>query len=179
MGTATVIGRDELGRIIDVQVTTDEDIAPPGPETVAAGGGVQQVRLITGTVQYNATDIETDPGALWTDEVLPSGTTIVDYWADQPVALQLDGLLSSAYLALNVATDADPEGSYQSVKFYNALDTTRVVSSLLAREITAPEIYDANLPSRVTADCKLRVNLSAGDWTAGTLRIYALIAEPA
>lgn len=39
MGTVTVQGRDELGRLIDVQITTQADVAPPGPEVVAEGGG--------------------------------------------------------------------------------------------------------------------------------------------
>lgn len=37
MGTVTVTGRDELGRIIDVTLTTGADVAPPGPEVVGAG----------------------------------------------------------------------------------------------------------------------------------------------
>jgi hypothetical protein len=41
MGTATVTGRDELGRIIDVTLTTTGDVAPPGPETIASGGAVE------------------------------------------------------------------------------------------------------------------------------------------
>lgn len=54
MGTATVTGRDELGRIIDVIVTTEADVAPPGPETVAEGGGAQAVPVYVS---------DTDPGA--------------------------------------------------------------------------------------------------------------------
>lgn len=39
MSTVTVIGRDEKSRVIEVSLTTVADVAPPGPEVVAPGGG--------------------------------------------------------------------------------------------------------------------------------------------
>jgi hypothetical protein len=46
MSTVTVQGRDEDSRLIDVTITTEADVAPPGPEVLASGGGTQRVRLL-------------------------------------------------------------------------------------------------------------------------------------
>lgn len=75
MGTVTVQGRDELGRLIDVTLTTTADVPPPGPET-AQGGGLSNP--ITEPVSIEPTNTASSPLQIVPPSDLPEGSFVLN-----------------------------------------------------------------------------------------------------
>ena len=176
-GMVTVTGRDELGRIIDVQVTTTADVPPPGPETVSSSSGVQTVRLL-GPYRINHDTEGTSPDAegsfaeSWSvsvGDVLPEGSTILQAWPD--IVTAFDGGADS--IGVGVGADGDPDNTLILVGTW--LSTTQAAGD----DATVTTQLAAYTPGGVVRVVGPAARLAAVLNQSGAVDIYALVAEPA
>jgi hypothetical protein len=178
MGTATVTGRDELGRIIDVQLTTTADVAPPGPETVASGGGEQTIRLL-GPVQIAWDDFGGNGGNFPVLlAAIPDGATVIAAPVFVTTAFDANTTLQIGVAPSEDLTDASDLLTSTGINLASA-PSGAPARYLIASRIADGSAYAVLREIRAVSDVSLMCYLSSGDpVTQGEATIYALIAEP-
>jgi hypothetical protein len=185
MATVTVQGRDENRRLIDVTLTTEADVAPPGPEVVSASGGEQTIRLLGPfRVNFNTANVATANGAKLAD--LDAGVLVLLVRVE--VVTPWDAHADNARLKIGIGGAGFASGDWYMAREY-------LVGSNFAAPVdanTGPESgYVGGSESGgtvtltgavhrvVTAGALVAAVTDTAGATAGAADVYALIAEPA
>ena len=160
-GMVTVTGRDELGRIIDVRLTTAADVAPPGPETVSSGGATQTLRLVEYDFAHNDAFVNDDYETFHTVEndgyVIYSAFIPTVPWAGAGTPQMSWEAVKNGSLTFLQADDIEA-GGQEGREF---IPTSRYVVPVNAGDTLGVGVWP-----------------SGGSLSAGEAKLVVLIAEP-
>lgn len=191
--------RDELGRMIEVTSDTVMDVAPPGPEQIAGGGGEQRIRLLGPyTVNYDTDDIEDSNTGLTlfsvttTDIILDCWVRIITDWnSDDSCLLDIatrsnfDSLIPGG-VELSSHTVSHKEDAFSDLgrrvsgvaDFAAQASSAQSVLSADGDTFTyRPRVVPAHV--KVAGEIFAYITRSGSAPSAGQALIYALIAQPA
>lgn len=187
MSNVTVQGRDELGRVIDVNLTTTGDAPPPGPETVSTSG-VQTIRLLEATVNFGDANLQTTGTSLgWT---FTEGQWIIDAWV-QVFTNFLNG--DSTYVNAYITTDSASPGAIPLTGWDISIGETEDVTTDFEHDpgttgdatvkrlaSNTDATHHRGVPARVRVDCNalfVAAPDQGGAFNSGQCKVFALIAE--
>ena len=170
----TWIGRDEIGRVIDIHADEEAHVAPPGPEELATSS-VQTVMLLGPyTVAFDAAGLFPPGNGVVVGDALAVGTLVLRMYVLPMGTWGVEGVMT-----LGLGDIADGLGI--ELITYDLGE----IAGPANREPQGLDVYDAAAMPRIAVvqaeswdRLVVAVYPDAGNPAAGSVDVYALVATP-